>query len=61
VSTLLLTVAENYQEHSRLSASNCGYILYDPHAQVTSDKPVVVERTMKFVNRQGIHQAMGIR
>lgn len=29
--------------------------------QVTSDKPVVVERTMKFVNRQGLHQAMGVR
>lgn len=29
--------------------------------QVTSDKPVVVERTMKFASRQGIHQAMGVR
>jgi hypothetical protein len=29
--------------------------------QVTSDVPVVVERTMKFSGRLGIHQSMGIR
>lgn len=29
--------------------------------QVTSDQPVVVERTMKFSGRLGIHQAMGVR
>ncbi|HEY3128385.1 MAG TPA: DUF5719 family protein [Acidobacteriota bacterium] len=29
--------------------------------QVTSDQPIVVERTMKFANRQGIHQSMGVR
>jgi hypothetical protein len=29
--------------------------------QVTSDQPIVVERTMKFANRSGIHQAMGVR
>jgi hypothetical protein len=27
---------------------------------VTSDQPIVVERTMKFENRQGMHQSMGI-
>ncbi|MBI4454872.1 MAG: VCBS repeat-containing protein [Acidobacteria bacterium] len=29
--------------------------------QVTSDQPVVVERTMKFANRLGMHQSMGVR
>ncbi|HEV8132858.1 MAG TPA: FlgD immunoglobulin-like domain containing protein [Acidobacteriota bacterium] len=29
--------------------------------QVTSDQPIVVERTMKFSNRLGIHQSMGVR
>ncbi len=29
--------------------------------QVTSDQPIVVERTMKFSDRKGIHQAMGVR
>ncbi|MGI8783034.1 MAG: FG-GAP-like repeat-containing protein [Acidobacteriota bacterium] len=29
--------------------------------QVTSSQPVVVERTMRFASRLGIHQAMGVR
>ncbi|HEY3131633.1 MAG TPA: FG-GAP-like repeat-containing protein [Acidobacteriota bacterium] len=29
--------------------------------QVTSDQPIVVERTMKFAGRYGMHQAMGVR
>jgi hypothetical protein len=29
--------------------------------QVVSDKPVVVERTMRFVNRLGMHQSFGTR
>jgi hypothetical protein len=29
--------------------------------QVTSNIPVVVERTMKFANRAGIHQSLGVR
>ncbi len=29
--------------------------------QVTSDQPIVVERTMKFDNGRGMHQAMGVR
>ncbi|MEJ2077441.1 MAG: FG-GAP-like repeat-containing protein [Acidobacteriota bacterium] len=29
--------------------------------QVTSDVPIVVERTMRFSDRHGIHQALGVR
>jgi len=29
--------------------------------QVTSDQPIVVERTMRFASRLGMHQAMGVR
>ena len=29
--------------------------------QVTSDVPVVVERTMRFAGRSGIHEALGVR
>jgi hypothetical protein len=29
--------------------------------QVVSDQPVVVERTMKFAAREGMHQSMGVR
>ncbi|MBI4454870.1 MAG: gliding motility-associated C-terminal domain-containing protein [Acidobacteria bacterium] len=29
--------------------------------RVTSDQPIVVERTMKFAGRMGMHQAMGVR
>jgi hypothetical protein len=29
--------------------------------QVSSDKPIVVERTMKFDSGRGMHQAMGVR
>ena len=29
--------------------------------QVTSDQPIVVERTMKFDAGRGMHQAMGVR
>jgi hypothetical protein len=29
--------------------------------QVTSDQPIVVERTMKFSGRLGMHQSMGVR